>query len=289
MKADMPQLPFELEQKTEILLSLLKGYGRVAVAYSGGVDSVVVAQAAFFACGEHAVAVTAVSDSLAQGELEAAQHVAGRIGIRHLVLETQEFENEHYLANSPQRCFHCKTELYSQMSKLLPRLDVDVIVNGANLEDDGDYRPGLQAARDLNVKSPLRDAQFTKDDVRQLARAWGLPVWDKPASPCLSSRIAYGVEVTPERVKRVDDAERFLREKLGIGELRVRHEAHDLARIELPLAALPRLADDLLRSAIVDYLRSLGFKYVTLDLEGFRSGSMNLVHLALENGLAERP
>ncbi len=282
MKADMPQLPLYLEQKTETLLALLRGYGRVAVAYSGGVDSVVVAQAAFFACGEQAVAVTAVSDSLAQGELKEAEEVARRIGIKHLVIQTQEFENEHYLANSPQRCFHCKTELYSQMSKLLPKLEVNAIVNGANLDDDGDYRPGLKAARDYNVKSPLRDAQFTKADVRQLARFWDLPVWDKPASPCLSSRIAYGVEVTPERVKRVDDAERFLREQLGIGELRVRHEAHDLARIELPLAALPRLTDDRLRTAIVEHLRTLGFKYVTLDLEGFRSGSMNLVHLAID-------
>ncbi|MFN0197648.1 MAG: ATP-dependent sacrificial sulfur transferase LarE [Planctomycetaceae bacterium] len=284
----MTQLPIDLEQKTETLLALLRGYGRVAVAYSGGVDSVVVAQAAFFACGEHTVAVTAVSDSLAQGELQEAEEVARRIGIKHLVIQTQEFENEHYLANSPQRCFHCKTELYSQMSKLLQRLEVDVIVNGANLDDDGDYRPGLKAARDHNVKSPLRDARFTKEDVRQLARFWDLPVWDKPASPCLSSRIAYGVEVTPERVKRVDDSERFLREQLGIEELRVRHEAHDLARIELPLAALPRLTDDRLRTAIVEHLRSLGFKYVTLDLEGFRSGSMNLVHLAIDNGLAGR-
>lgn len=277
----MTNLSPQLESKKERLLALLREYGRVAVAYSGGVDSAVVAQVAQLACGENAVAVTAVSDSLAQGELEEAQQLAKQIGIRHLVIRTNEFDNAGYTANSPQRCFHCKSELYSRLQEYLPQLElnVDAIVNGANLDDDGDYRPGLQAARNFDVKSPLKDLGLTKADVRELAQHWGLPVWDKPASPCLSSRVAYGVEVTPERVKRIDDAERFLREELSLRELRVRCETNELARIEVPITALPRLLEESTRAAIVTKFRELGFRYITLDLEGFRSGSLNLVHL----------
>jgi uncharacterized protein len=154
---------------------------------------------------------------------------------------------------------------------------VETSVNGANLDDRGDYRPGMQAAREHQVRSPLIEAGLTKDDVRVLARHWDLAVWDKPASPCLSSRIAYGLEVTPERVERVDRAERYLRETIGVRELRVRHEPNDLARIEIPAASLARLADEALRRQICESLHKLGFKYVTLDLEGFRSGSMNAV------------
>jgi uncharacterized protein len=150
-----------------------------------------------------------------------------------------------------------------------------VIVNGANVDDQGDYRPGMQAAREHAVRSPLIEAGLSKVEVRELAREWDLPVWDKPASPCLSSRIAYGVDVTPERVRRVDDAERFLRDELGLCELRVRLEAGELARIEVPLTALPRLVETTARERIVVRLRELGFRYVTLDLEGFRSGSLN--------------
>ncbi|MEX1231736.1 MAG: ATP-dependent sacrificial sulfur transferase LarE [Planctomycetaceae bacterium] len=279
----MTNLSPQLKSKKGRLLALLREYGRVAVAYSGGVDSAVVAQAALLACGENAVAVTAVSDSLAQGELEEAQELAKQIGIRYLVIRTNEFDNAGYTENSPQRCFHCKSELYSRLQEYLPqlKLNVDAIVNGANLDDDGDYRPGLQAAKNFDVKSPLKDAGLTKADVRELAQHWGLPVWDKPASPCLSSRVAYGVEVTPERVKRIDDAERFLRDELSLRELRVRCEANELARIEVPIAALPHLLEESTRAAIVTKFRELGFRYITLDLEGFRSGSLNLVHLAM--------
>jgi uncharacterized protein len=152
---------------------------------------------------------------------------------------------------------------------------VDVIVNGANLDDRGDYRPGMQAAAEHAVRSPLIEAGFTKQDVRELARLWELPVWDKPAAPCLSSRIAYGVEVTEDRVRRIDDAERFLRVEFGLRELRVRLEANDLARIEVPLDALPRLVDPAGREKLVKRFRELGFRAATLDLEGFRSGSLN--------------
>lgn len=266
-----------LNSKRDQLLSLLGSYGRVAVAFSAGVDSTVVAQAAQLACGANAVAVTANSLSLAEGELDEARELARIIGIRHVIVQTDEFLNPDYLRNAGDRCYHCKTELYSHIGDLTEQLGVDVIVNGANLDDQGDYRPGMQAATEHAVRSPLIEAGFTKTDVRDLAREWSLPVWDKPASPCLSSRIAYGLEVTPERVRRVDLAEQFLKQLLNLRELRVRHEAHDLARIEVPNEALIRVLDPSIKVEIITRLHSLGFKYVTIDLEGFRSGSLNAV------------
>ena len=261
--------------KRDALLRLLASYGRVAVAFSAGVDSTVVAQAAQLACGDLAVAATAVSDSLAAGELDSARELVLRIGIRHEILHTTEFSNPDYLRNAGDRCYHCKTELYTQLEGITEHLGVEVIVNGANVDDQGDYRPGMQAAKEHTVRSPLIEVGLTKAEVRELAQHWDLPVWDKPASPCLSSRIAYGLEVTPERVRRVDAAEQFLRQRLGIRELRVRHEAHDLARIEVAIEELPRLVATELRAEITDHLRALGFRFVTIDLEGFRSGSLN--------------
>lgn len=277
--ASLDSLPerIELELKEQRLLEVLRGYGRVAVAFSAGVDSTVVAAAAFRACGDAAVAVTAVSPSLPSGEREEAEMLARQIGIRHILVQTQEFADPRYLANPFNRCYFCKTELYRQLEARAGEWNVDVFANGANLDDQGDYRPGMQAAAEHQIRSPLIEAGFTKADVRAFARRWNLPVWDKPASPCLSSRLAYGLEVTPERVARVDAAEQFLRKRLSCGELRVRHEFHDLARIEVPLETLPRLVDPLLRSAIVDELRRLGFRAVTVDLAGFRSGSLNQV------------
>lgn len=268
-------MPPDLAAKADRLTALLRGWDRVAVAFSGGVDSAVVAKAARLALGDHAVAVTAVSPSLASGELENAREVAALIGIRHELLRTDEFQRPGYVANASNRCYFCKTELYERIERHRDRLGLAVIANGANLDDRGDHRPGMTAAAEYAVRSPLIEAGLTKSEVRELARHWGLPVWDKPASPCLSSRVAYGVEVTPERVARIDAAERFLRGELGLRELRVRLEANDLARIEVPTAALPRLAEPNTRERIVVRLRELGFRYVTLDLEGFRSGSLN--------------
>jgi len=235
------------------------------------------AKAAQLACGEKAVAVTSVTPALASGEKEQAEQLARLIGIRHLFVQSAEFENPDYLKNSFDRCYYCKSELYTELKRLAPELGVDVIVNGANVDDQGDYRPGMNAAEEFAVRSPLIEAGLTKAEVRQLARHWELPIWDKPASPCLASRIAYGVEVTPERVRRVDQAEQFLKQQLGLRELRVRHEANELARIEVPLEALPQLLDGELRQRVTEHLRSLGFKYITVDLEGFRSGSLNAV------------
>jgi uncharacterized protein len=204
-----------------------------------------------------------------------ARETARAIGIRHEIIRTEEFEVAGYQANAGDRCYYCETELYEQLEGLASQLQVDVICNGANLDDCGDYRPGMRAAREHAIRSPLVEAGLSKQDVRDLARAWQLPVWDKPASPCLSSRLAYGVEVTPERVRRIDEAERFLKSELGLRELRVRLEQNDLARIEVSVEAISHLASIDVRVRIAQQLRQLGFRYVTLDLEGFRSGSLN--------------
>lgn len=267
----------ELNSLCDKLLAVLAGYGRVAVAYSGGVDSAVVAKAAQLACGERAMAVTAVSLSLASGELDAAAEVARQIGIRHEIVRTEEFQNPEYLANPFNRCFFCKSELYTRLTELAPRWNVDVLANGANLDDQGDFRPGLQAAANFQVRSPLVEAGLNKAAVRELARHWNLPVWDKPASPCLSSRIAYGIAVTPERVRRVDQAESFLRDTFGLKEFRVRLEANELARIEVAESDLDKILDPSARQEIRQKLHEYGFRYVTVDLDGFRSGSMNAV------------
>ena len=265
----------ELAEKRDQLLKQLASWGRVAVAFSAGVDSTVVAKAAMLACGDKAVAVTAASPSLASGELEQAAELAAHIGIRHIVLKTDEFSEPGYIANAGNRCYFCKSELYTRILERLDELQVDVICNGANLDDLGDHRPGMQAARERDVRSPLVEARLNKAEVRELARTWGLPIWDKPAAPCLSSRIAYGQEVTEERVQRVDAAEQFLRQCLGERELRVRLEANELARIEVPLSALGKLTSEPIRTEVAQELRELGFRFITLDLEGFRSGSMN--------------
>jgi uncharacterized protein len=263
-----------LNAHRERLVETLRGYGRVAVAYSGGVDSTVVAQAAHEALGDATIAVTAVSDSLAAGELEEAQELARRIGIPHRVIRTEEFADPNYLRNQPDRCYFCKSELYGRLSGLLGELGVDVIASGANTDDLGDHRPGMRAAAENGVRHPLQECGLGKPEVRALARAWGLPTWDKPATPCLSSRIAYGEEVSPERVRMIDQAEQWLRQR-GLRILRVRYHKGDLARIEVPLDDLARLVDLQVRGELITAFRALGFKFVTLDLEGFRSGSFN--------------
>ncbi len=264
----------DLDGRREALLETLRSYGRVAVAYSGGVDSVVVAKAAQVALGDAAIAVTAVSQSLAGGELEEAKALAREIGIRHRVIHTEEFDDPNYLRNNPDRCYFCKSELYGRLVRMMDELEVDALVSGINLDDQGDYRPGLKAAEERGVRHPLQECGIGKEGVRELARHWGLSVWDKPATPCLSSRVAYGEAVTPERLKMIDRAEQYLRE-VGCVSLRVRYHAGDVARIEVPPTDLARFCEVDFRRELIARFKSLGFKFITIDLEGFRSGSLN--------------
>jgi uncharacterized protein len=264
----------ELLAKRDRLLEILRGLGSVAVAFSGGIDSTVVAKAAFLALGGCATAVTADSSSVPRQEIEEARRLAKEIGIAHRVVVTEEFEDPDYLRNDGARCYFCKSALYSRIETLLPELQASVICSGANLDDRGDYRPGLTAAAEHAVRHPLQEAGFTKAEVRALARAWGLPTWDKPASPCLSSRLAPGVQVTAERTRRVELAEEYLK-SFGFRELRVRLHEGELARIEVPVSEVARLAEPGAAADLVRRLKELGFAFVTLDLEGFRSGSLN--------------
>jgi uncharacterized protein len=266
----MPQLA----DKEQRLYAILRDLGRVVVAFSGGIDSTVVAHAAFKVLGENAVAVTADSPSVPRAEVAEARELAEKIGIRHLVVATGEMADPNYVRNDGARCYFCKSELYRRIESLLPDLGMSVICSGANLDDQGDYRPGLTAAAEHGIRHPLLEAGLTKADVRALAHEWGLPTWDKPASPCLSSRLAPGVEVTHERTGRVEAAEVYLR-ALGIRELRVRLHEGELARVEVPASELPRIAETEVRDELVRYFKELGFRFVTLDLEGFRSGSLN--------------
>jgi uncharacterized protein len=275
MKAEHSPTP-AAESLAERLIELFAGIPSAAVALSGGVDSTVVAAAAFRALGSRAVAVTGRSPSLAASELQHARRAAAAAGIEHRIFDTHEFEDENYVRNDGTRCYYCKSELYDTLIEFCRREGFEIVCSGANIDDLGDYRPGLKAAAERGVRHPLQEVEFGKFEVRLLAEFWNLPNWDKPASPCLSSRIAVGLEATPERVKRIEQAEEFL-QSLGFNDLRVRCHHGELARIETPVYAISRLSIEPMRSAVAAEFRRLGFQFVSLDLEGFRSGSLNVM------------
>jgi uncharacterized protein len=265
-----------LAAKQARLLESLRAMGRVLVAYSGGTDSAYLAWAAKQALGDAAVAVTADSPSVPRSHMRDAIALTRQFGIRHEVIATREFANPAYAANNPDRCFHCKDELFRAMEALAARYPGQTIVYGVNADDLGDYRPGQKAAQLHHVKAPLVEAALCKAEIRALSHQAGLPTWDRPAAACLSSRVAYGTAVTVETIHQVELAEESLKEP-GFRHFRVRFHAGELARVEVARPELERALSVDVLDEISRRLKALGFKYVTLDLEGYRQGSMNEV------------
>ena len=263
----------ELAKKLKSLRALLRSLESALIAFSGGVDSTFLAKVAHDELGERVVAVTARSETYPQLEFDEATALAKQIGIRRLAIETEELSLEGFRKNPPDRCYHCKRELFGKLRALAREMDLRHVLDGANVDDLGDFRPGARAAAELGVRSPLQEAGFTKEQVRLASQALGLPTWNKPSYACLSSRFPYGETITAENVGRVDKAEAFLR-TLGLRQVRVRHHG-DTARIEVPPEQVARLAGDELRGQVVARFKELGYTYVTLDLQGYRAGSMN--------------
>jgi pyridinium-3,5-biscarboxylic acid mononucleotide sulfurtransferase len=262
-----------MDAKFERLSALLSEYQSLLVAFSAGVDSTFLLKAAHMALSDRAIALTASSPSIPAGEIDAARKFADNLGCRHIVLDSHELDNPSYAQNPANRCFFCKDELYRICRAEADKLGIATIVDGTNLDDLQDHRPGLKAADEWGVRHPLVEAAMTKEDIRRYSRALDLPTWDKPSSPCLSSRFPYGTAIDLERLKLIGGCELFMKE-LGFREFRVRYHA-DLARIEVAQSEFERLFEKSVRDAIVEKFKELGFRFVSLDLQGFRSGSLN--------------
>jgi len=265
----------ELTAKLEKLKNRLAGLESALIAFSGGVDSTLLLKVAADVLGDKLTAVTAHSEVTPPHDYDEANELAESLGVNYIVIKTDELQDDNFVANPPDRCYHCKNMLFARLTDIAREMKIKWILDGSNFDDISDYRPGSKAAAEFGVISPLKEAGLTKDDIRALSKEMKLPTWDKAASPCLASRVPYGDTITPEKLTRIGRSEEYLR-SFAIRELRVRDHG-DVARIEIPADKMSLMLDRSKREKIIDKLKSFGYKYVALDLQGFRSGSLNEV------------
>jgi uncharacterized protein len=266
-------IPTAAKAKLQKLRKILRNEGKVLVAFSGGVDSTLLLRVASEVLGKNVLAVIATSETYPQKEVRAARLLALRLGVDHLVVKTRELENPAFVQNSPLRCYYCKQELFSRLKKIAEERSIPSILDGSNYDDRSDYRPGSKAAKELGIRSPLREAGLTKAEIRALSKASGLPTWDKPSLACLASRFPYDTPIKRKSLVQVGKAEDILRE-IGLTQVRVRHHG-EIARIEVKPAEFGKIMAEKTREKISRHLKKLGYTYVTLDLEGYRTGSLN--------------
>ncbi|MBQ9303214.1 ATP-dependent sacrificial sulfur transferase LarE [Butyrivibrio sp.] len=267
------ELSKELMEKLNNLEEYIRGLGSLAVGFSGGVDSSFLLAVAHEVLGEKVIAVTGADASVPERELKEAEKFCSDRGIKHIICRVDPLSEDGYRHNGPDRCYFCKHGIFSEVKKIAEENGIAYMAEGSNMDDMGDYRPGLKAVAELSVKSPLREAKLTKEDIRLISRAMGLPTWSKPAYACLASRFVYGEEITEEKLHMIDQAEQFLIEH-GFFEERVRLHGN-IARIEVPAKDITRLASDEIREAVYERFKELGFMFVTIDMKGYKLGSMN--------------